>query len=57
MTEEKCIKDEKTLENVDGGSTWDPIDESCPIRDNPDRCPFTSRRGHYDNCAGCRHFR
>ena len=57
MTEEKCIKDEKTLENVDGGSTWDPIDESCPVADNPDRCPFTSRRGHYDNCSGCRHFR
>ena len=57
MVEEKQIKSEEKLENVDGGRispTWEPIDESCPVCNKTNECPFTSRRGHYDNCPDCK---
>ena len=57
MSKEKEINYEEKLENVDGGHvspTWQPVDESCPVCNKVDECPFSARKGFYDNCSGCK---
>lgn len=59
MVEEKHVKNEEELENVDGGRispTWIPVDESCPVCNSGNECPFSARKGRYDNCSCCKHF-
>lgn len=58
MAEEKHVKNEEELEDVDGGRispTWIPVDESCPVWNSGSECPFSSRKGRYDNCHDCKH--
>ena len=55
MAEDNKVKNEKELENVDGGSTWDPVDENCPECNNSRGCPFPMKRGRYENCPECKY--
>lgn len=45
---------EENLEKTSGGSTWDPVDESCPACNNDQGCPYRTGRGFYDNCEQCK---
>ena len=56
MINDDKIKNDKELENVDGGSTWDPVDENCRECNNGKGCPFPMKKGRYDNCPDCKHF-
>lgn len=59
MSDDKHIKSEEELNSVDGGRispTWVPVDESCPVCNQTDECPFQSRKGRYDNCHECKLF-
>ena len=42
------------LENVDGGSTWDPVDEECEFYNNPYGCQNPSDKGTFRKCARCK---
>ena len=60
--EEKQIVDDKELDIINGGrrkpgGTWIPVDESCPVINCYNECEFPSRKGRYDNCHGCKHFK
>ena len=54
MTEDNKVKNEKALENVDGGSTWDPVDEECEFYNNPYGCQNPNDKGTFRKCARCK---
>ena len=48
------LAQEIELETVDGGSTWDPVDEECEFYNNPYGCQNPSDKGTFRKCARCK---